>query len=108
MGNCILKLCYVLFFILLHSAQSIHGYLNSTSRTKEVKCKEKKREAFMRFKQGLRDDHDMLSTWRDGEKNRDCCKWKGIRCSYETGDVHMLDLHGSATHYLMGAINLVY
>ncbi|RHN55658.1 putative leucine-rich repeat-containing, plant-type, leucine-rich repeat domain, L [Medicago truncatula] len=106
MGNYILKLCYALFFIFLHSASSIHGHFNSTSSTKEVKCKEREREALLRFKQGLQDDYGMLSTWRDDEKNRDCCKWNGIGCSNETGHVHMLDLHGSGTHLLIGAINL--
>ncbi|AES97239.1 LRR amino-terminal domain protein [Medicago truncatula] len=106
MGNYILKLCYALFFIFLHSARSIHGHFNSTSSTKEVKCKEREKEALLRFKQGLQDDNGMLSTWRDDEKNRDCCKWKGIGCSNETGHVHMLDLHGSGTHPLIGAINL--
>jgi len=95
-----------LFFIFLHSARSIHGHFNSTSSTKEVKCKEKEREAVLRFKQGLHDDYGMLSTWRNDENNRDCCKWKGIGCSNETGHVHMLDLHGSGTHFLIGAINL--
>ncbi|MCH82078.1 receptor protein kinase-like protein [Trifolium medium] len=95
MGNYIPKLCYALLFILLHSALSINGYFNSTIRTKEVKCKARERKALLRFKQGLQvqDDYDMLSTWRDDEKNRDCCKWKRIRCSNETGHVLMLDLH---------------
>ncbi|AES97230.1 putative non-specific serine/threonine protein kinase [Medicago truncatula] len=85
MGNYILKLCYALFFILLHSASSIHGYFNSTSSTKEVKCKEREKEALLRFKQGHQDDYGMLSTWRDDEKNRDCCKWKGIGCNNLVG-----------------------
>ncbi|GAU25972.1 hypothetical protein TSUD_166540 [Trifolium subterraneum] len=107
MENYILKLCYALIFmILLHSALSINGYFNSTSRTKDVKCKERERKALLRFKQGLQDDYDMLSTWRDDEKNRDCCKWEGITCSNETSHVLMLDLHGSGKQFLIGAINL--
>nr|KYP43245.1 LRR receptor-like serine/threonine-protein kinase GSO1 [Cajanus cajan] len=36
----------------------------------------------------------MLSTWRDGDNNTDCCKWRGIQCHDETGHIQLLDLHG--------------
>ncbi|KAL5122935.1 Receptor-like protein EIX2 [Glycine soja] len=48
----------------------------------------------------------MLSTWRDGDDNRDCCKWKGIQCNNETGLVHMLHLRGKYPKYLLGTINI--
>ncbi|CAJ1953028.1 unnamed protein product [Sphenostylis stenocarpa] len=48
----------------------------------------------------------MLSTWRDDGSNRDCCKWRGIQCNNETGDVRILDLRGSKMHFLTGSINL--
>ncbi|XP_054806822.1 receptor-like protein EIX1 isoform X2 [Prosopis cineraria] len=50
-----------------------------------AKCVEKERKALLSFKQGiLQDDFGMLSTWRD-EDNEDCCNWKGVYCSNETG-----------------------
>ncbi|KAL2334858.1 hypothetical protein Fmac_016071 [Flemingia macrophylla] len=48
----------------------------------------------------------MLSSWRDDENNRDCCKWRGIQCDNDTGDVDILDLRGSDTQYLKGAFNI--
>ncbi|XP_052722692.1 receptor-like protein EIX1 [Vigna angularis] len=48
----------------------------------------------------------MLSTWRDDENNRDCCKWEGIECNNETGHIEMLGLRGSTSHYLSGSINI--
>ncbi|KAL2966366.1 hypothetical protein AAZX31_16G112700 [Glycine max] len=48
----------------------------------------------------------MLSTWRDDNTNRDCCKWKGIQCNNQTGHVEMLHLRGQDTQYLSGAINI--
>ncbi|KAL3032354.1 hypothetical protein AAZX31_02G079400 [Glycine max] len=48
----------------------------------------------------------MLSTWRDSDDNRDCCKWKGIQCNNETGLVHMLHLRGKYPKYLLGTINI--
>ncbi|WVZ13398.1 hypothetical protein V8G54_010964, partial [Vigna mungo] len=48
----------------------------------------------------------MLSTWRDDEKNRDCCKWKGIQCDHQTGHVTILRLRGSDTQYLSGSVNI--
>ncbi|KAL2967047.1 hypothetical protein AAZX31_16G152600 [Glycine max] len=48
----------------------------------------------------------MLSTWRNNDNNRDCCKWRGIQCNDETGHVQVLNLHCPDRHYLTGAINL--
>ncbi|XP_017984394.1 PREDICTED: LRR receptor-like serine/threonine-protein kinase GSO2 [Theobroma cacao] len=49
------------------------------------------------FKQSLVGDSGRLSSWgsKDGEK--DCCLWRGVRCSKRTGHVIMLDLHNSLT-----------
>ncbi|XP_020999692.1 receptor-like protein EIX1 [Arachis duranensis] len=52
----------------------------------EVTCLENERQALLRFKEGIKDPWDVLSTWRDD----DCCKWQGITCSNQTA--HYLDL----------------
>ncbi|XP_020999693.2 receptor-like protein 6 [Arachis duranensis] len=68
----------------------------------EVTCLENERQALLRFKQGIADPLDMLSTWRDN----DCCKWQRITCSNQTGHVLRLHLRGSYSHYLSGRPNI--
>jgi Leucine-rich repeat (LRR) protein len=46
----------------------------------------------------------MLSTWKDGP-NEDCCKWIGVQCNNQTGNVQSLDLQGSYGRRLLGEIN---
>ncbi|XP_057792747.1 receptor-like protein EIX1 isoform X2 [Salvia miltiorrhiza] len=45
------------------------------------RCLEREREALMRFKNGLIDAHDTLSSWR---AQPDCCDWEGVVCSNAT------------------------
>ncbi|KAL5173126.1 Receptor-like protein EIX2 [Glycine soja] len=78
----------------------------STNDLHEIKCIESERQALLNFKHGLIDKYGMLSTWRDDNTNRDCCKWKGIQCNNQTGHVEMLHLRGQDTQYLSGAINI--
>ncbi|KHN04732.1 Receptor-like protein 12 [Glycine soja] len=100
-----LKLFYALLLLLLHAAGSILGF-NSLPNSAEIKCIESERQALLNFKHGLIDGYGMLSTWRDDDAKRDCCKWKGIQCNNQTGHVEMLHLRGQDTQYLSGAINI--
>ena len=100
-----LKLFYALLLLLLHAAGSILGF-NSLPNSAEIKCIESERQALLNFKHGLIDGYGMLSTWRDDDTNRDCCKWKGIQCNNQTGHVEMLHLRGQDTQYLRGSINI--
>ncbi|KAH1151201.1 hypothetical protein GYH30_044930 [Glycine max] len=100
-----LKLFYALLLLLLHAAGSILGF-NSLPNSAEIKCIESERQALLNFTHGLIDDSGILSTWRDHDTNRDCCKWKGIQCNNQTGHVEMLHLRGQDTQYLIGAINI--
>ncbi|KAL2576944.1 hypothetical protein AAZV13_16G102700 [Glycine max] len=100
-----LKLFYALLLLLLHAAGSILGF-NSLPNSAEIKCIESERQALLNFKHGLIDKYGMLSTWRDDNTNRDCCKWKGIQCNNQTGHVETLHLRGQDTQYLSGAINI--
>ncbi|KAI3691079.1 hypothetical protein L2E82_49296 [Cichorium intybus] len=50
--------------------------------------------ALLQFKHRLVDDHDLLKTWRNTSTSRDCCQWRGVECSKDTGRVIKLDLHG--------------
>ena len=55
----------------------------------------------------LIDNYGMVSTWRDDENSRDCCKWKGIQCNHQIGHITILSLPGQFPYqYLKGAINI--
>ncbi|BAU02117.1 DNA damage-repair/toleration protein [Vigna angularis] len=103
MPNYYLKVFYVLVLLLLPAAGSILGF-NSTA---QIKCIDRERQALLNFKHGLIDFFDMLSTWRDDDNSRDCCKWKGIQCDPQTGHVTVLRLRGgSFPQYLTGTVNI--
>ncbi|KAK3419258.1 hypothetical protein EUGRSUZ_H04970, partial [Eucalyptus grandis] len=53
-----------------------------------VSCFGTEREALLKFRQGLIDHSKRLSSWT----NKDCCEWKGVKCSKKTGHVFKLDL----------------
>ncbi|WVZ14635.1 hypothetical protein V8G54_012201, partial [Vigna mungo] len=89
---------------LFHATEFALGFTRSIVSA-EAKCREKERQALLNFKQSLIDDYGILSTWTDHQNNTDCCKWKGIQCNHETGNVHLLDLRCLDTQYLEGAIN---
>ncbi|XP_071704079.1 receptor-like protein EIX2 [Rutidosis leptorrhynchoides] len=38
------------------------------------------------------DDYALLKSWRDTNASPDCCQWRGVSCSYHTGEVIKLDL----------------
>ncbi|WVZ14425.1 hypothetical protein V8G54_011991, partial [Vigna mungo] len=102
MASFLLKVLFALSMLLLHTQVPIHAFMSSS----HVKCIERERDSLLNFKQGLTDRSAMLSTWRDDDSNRDCCKWRGIQCNNETGDVRILDLRGSKFHFLTGSISL--
>ncbi|GAB4858840.1 hypothetical protein Ancab_040376 [Ancistrocladus abbreviatus] len=62
-----------------------------------IRCIEKERQALLHFKQGLSDTCGILTSWgsvhdEDQYLHRDCCQWRGIRCSNSTGHVISLNL----------------
>jgi EIX receptor 1/2 len=77
--------------LLLCTATAICSGLNL--RNSEVRCIEEERQALLEFKQGLHDNHSLLSSW--GSQEEDCCNWKGIKCSNRTAHVVKLDLRGN-------------
>ncbi|KAM7508433.1 hypothetical protein LguiA_018886 [Lonicera macranthoides] len=64
-------------------------------------CMEIEREALLHFKQGLVADNGFLSSWGSGEDKRDCCKWRGVKCSNRTG--HVITLQVGRFELLRGA-----
>ncbi|KAJ9678533.1 hypothetical protein PVL29_020656 [Vitis rotundifolia] len=61
-----------------------------------VGCIERERQALLRFKHGLVDDYGILSSW----DTRDCCQWRGVRCSNQSGHIIMLHLSAPPTEYV--------
>ncbi|RYR60527.1 hypothetical protein Ahy_A04g017586 [Arachis hypogaea] len=58
------------------------------------KCIESERQALLSLKRGFNaTDDDWLSSWGDGDHQKECCNWEGVKCSNHTGHVVMLDLH---------------
>ncbi|XP_034710528.1 receptor-like protein EIX2 [Vitis riparia] len=55
-------------------------------------CIERERKALLHFKRRLVDDYGLLSSWRDEHDNRNCCNWRGVQCSNQSGHVIMLHL----------------
>ncbi|ESR34373.1 hypothetical protein CICLE_v10006997mg, partial [Citrus x clementina] len=53
------------------------------------------REALLTFRQSLVDEYGILSSWGREDGKRDCCKWRGVRCSNTTGHVKVLNLRTS-------------
>jgi len=107
MSACFLQtFCVLLLLSLLTSGITVT--FSNSSKSSEIKCIERERQALLSFKQGLIDEFGMLSTWTNHHNNTDCCKWKHIHCNNETGHVQLLDLHGNGYHaqYLRGAINV--
>ncbi|XP_065873639.1 receptor-like protein EIX2 [Euphorbia lathyris] len=95
------RVCFQLLFTLflfwklfpLEANKSITNATNS-----EVGCIEIERKALLNFKKGLNDNDSsgQLSTW----VGEDCCKWSGVWCNKQTGNVLRLQLSN-----LSGKIN---
>ncbi|KZV22390.1 hypothetical protein F511_21388 [Dorcoceras hygrometricum] len=74
------KLLYA--FLVLVSICTLKGGIAEV-----IRCKETERQALLKFKKGLVDEYDVLSSWGRSE----CCKWRGVGCSNKTG--HVISLH---------------
>ncbi|KAL6136088.1 hypothetical protein ACLB2K_061389 [Fragaria x ananassa] len=70
-----------------------------------VGCMSIEMKALLKFKEGLTDHSDQLSSW----VGEDCCKWRGVGCNSTTGRVGSLNLLNSYSegtiHALEGEIN---
>ncbi|XP_057754499.1 receptor-like protein EIX2 [Arachis stenosperma] len=81
------------------------AWTSSAAVVPSVKCIESERQALLSLKRGFNVTHDddWLSSWGDGEQQKECCNWEGVKCSNHTGQVVMLDLH--AHDYTRGSIS---
>ncbi|KAL4322633.1 hypothetical protein AHAS_Ahas14G0230000 [Arachis hypogaea] len=79
------------------------AWTSSAAVVASGKCIESERQALLSLKRGFNaTDDDWVSSWGDGEQQKECCKWEGVKCSNVTGHVLMLDLHG---HYTRESIS---
>ncbi|MED6198298.1 hypothetical protein PIB30_064894, partial [Stylosanthes scabra] len=70
------------------------------------KCIESERQALLSLKRGFNLSSDYwLSSWGDGEQQKECCNWEGVKCSNKTGHVVMLDLHVDLYDARVGSIS---
>lgn len=54
-------------------------------------CSNQERLALLKFKNSVKDDFGMLSSWNGS----DCCNWKRVHCDGATGNVVSLYLKGN-------------
>ncbi|KAM0007695.1 putative non-specific serine/threonine protein kinase [Helianthus debilis subsp. tardiflorus] len=66
-----------------------HTCLGAQNSTRS--CHERERLALLQFKDSVKDDFKMLSSW----VGSDCCSWKGVRCDGANGRVVGLHLRGN-------------
>nr|CAB3491788.1 unnamed protein product [Digitaria exilis] len=73
------------------AAASPHHSQQSRQNNVGTSCIPHERDALLTLKQGItKDPYGLLDSWRGGDK--DCCHWRGVRCSNRTGHVLKLEL----------------
>ncbi|GKC57199.1 leucine-rich repeat protein [Tanacetum coccineum] len=85
-----------LFFIIL----ILESILTNTclgARYITAACSKKERLALIKFKNSVKDEFGMLSSWGVGN---DCCRWERVTCDNATGSVIGLSLRGN----VMGSV----
>ncbi|XP_050222030.2 receptor-like protein EIX2 [Mercurialis annua] len=87
----IIKSFLVLYVITMHIKPGLGDSL--------VRCRASERRALLEIKENLLDEYGRLSSWRSEEE--DCCKWRGVRCSNQTGHITLLDLHATDDNKLL-------
>ncbi|XP_022891713.1 receptor-like protein 12 [Olea europaea var. sylvestris] len=66
----------------------------STRMKDVIRCIEKEKEALLKFNDELIDEYSPLSSWGNEKYKKDCCKWTGVSCDYQTNHIVELDLGG--------------
>ncbi|KAJ7949779.1 putative Leucine-rich receptor-like kinase family protein [Quillaja saponaria] len=64
----------------------------------KVTCSVKEKQALLKFKKGLTDPINWLSSWSESNQ-QDCCSWIGIRCNNNTGQVTEISLGNTFQDY---------
>ncbi|KAJ9678926.1 hypothetical protein PVL29_020971 [Vitis rotundifolia] len=69
-------------------------------------CIERERQALLHFKRGLVDDYGLLASWGDEHDTINCCNWRGVQCSNQSGHVIMLHLQAPRSEYAYKHLSL--
>ncbi|XP_030963139.1 receptor-like protein EIX1 [Quercus lobata] len=85
----LLNLLYLLLITESISLEAVPS--NSIAANANVRCIEIERVALQKFRKGLKDPFNRLSSW----VGQDCCNWEGIGCSNQTSNVVKIDLGSS-------------
>ncbi|XP_023749447.1 receptor-like protein EIX2 [Lactuca sativa] len=106
MNSCVFIISSLLLLLLVTTTGS--QLVAAGGNDMKKKCLDKERDALLLFKAPFQDPYDYLSTWT--AEDDDCCKWRGVVCSNQTGHVTGLDLNeywlqGEISHSLL---NLTY
>ncbi|OEL30807.1 hypothetical protein BAE44_0008173 [Dichanthelium oligosanthes] len=94
------------FFLAAHAQQQNHPAAGGS--TASASCVPHERDALLAFKHGVTSDPDgLLNSWRPdgGHGELDCCRWRGVLCSNQTGHVQKLRLRGTGRKTLVGQIS---
>ncbi|XP_073064289.1 LOW QUALITY PROTEIN: receptor-like protein EIX2 [Primulina eburnea] len=83
---------HVFSSILIASLVAVLGQQNSSN----IRCLERERQALLKFKDELVDEHGRLSSWGSENSQRECCKWRGVRCHNRTNHVTQVEFEGIA------------
>ena len=90
--NTTFVLLNLLYLLLITESISLEALpSNSIAVNANVRCIEIERVALQKFRKGLKDPFNRLSSW----VSQDCCNWEGIGCSNQTSNVVKLDLGSS-------------
>ncbi|XP_057419919.1 receptor-like protein EIX2 [Lotus japonicus] len=66
------------------------GMSHETNNNMTIRCNRKDQDLLSMFKQSIKDPSNMLSSW---SIEKDCCNWKGVKCTNISGRVTELHLH---------------
>nr|KAJ0199216.1 hypothetical protein LSAT_V11C600315010 [Lactuca sativa] len=91
MNRCV----FIMFSLLLLTTttnQSVPVGGDDNGGVNMKKCLDNEGHALLLFKAHLQDPDDTLSTWTADQ--HDCCKWRGVTCSTQTGHVTELYISG--------------
>ena len=90
MGACFAS--HVLFLLYFFVATLSLSFFFKAESNSTVSCNDKEKQALLSFKNGFINSEILLSSWT---KQKDCCRWDGVRCDNITGRVTELHLNFS-------------
>ncbi|KAE8820582.1 LRR receptor-like serine/threonine-protein kinase GSO1 [Hordeum vulgare] len=72
-----------------------HAWQPQPAHAAGASCLPHERDALLAIKQAIKfnDTYDVLVSWQ--RRHKDCCRWRGVTCSNETGHVIELDFGGT-------------